>query len=37
MARVVVTSSADADVYAIQMDLAKAAGFHIAAKYTALF
>jgi len=37
MARVVVTSSADADVYAIQADLAKAAGIDIAAKYTALF
>jgi plasmid stabilization system protein ParE len=37
MAQVIVTSSADADVYAIQSDLAKAAGIHIAAKYTALF
>jgi plasmid stabilization system protein ParE len=37
MARVIVTSSADADVHAIQSDLAKAAGIRIAAKYTALF
>jgi plasmid stabilization system protein ParE len=37
MARVIVTSSADADLYAIQVDLAKAAGIDIAAKYTALF
>jgi toxin ParE1/3/4 len=37
MARVIVTSSADADVHAIQVDLAKAAGIHIAANYTALF
>jgi plasmid stabilization system protein ParE len=37
MARVVVTPSADADVHAIQIDLAKAAGLHTAAKYTTLF
>jgi len=35
MAQVIVTSSADADVYAIQSDLAKAAGIRIAKKYTA--
>jgi len=37
MARVIVTASADADVYAIQAHLAKAAGIRVAAKYTALF
>jgi toxin ParE1/3/4 len=37
MARVVVTSSADADIHAIQIDLAKLAGTRIAARYTALF
>jgi plasmid stabilization system protein ParE len=37
MARIVVTPSADADVHAIQIDLAKAAGLNTAAKYTAPF
>jgi toxin ParE1/3/4 len=36
MARVVVASSADADVYAIQTELTKAAGLPTVARYTAL-
>ena len=37
MARVIVASSADADIDAIQVDFAKTAGTRVAAKYTALF
>jgi toxin ParE1/3/4 len=37
MARVVVTLSADADIAAIQKDLAKSAGIGVATKYTAAF
>jgi toxin ParE1/3/4 len=37
MVRVIVTASADADIDAIQTDLAKAAGIRVAEKYTALF
>jgi toxin ParE1/3/4 len=37
MARVIVSSSADADIYAIQKDLAKAAGIPTAEKYSARF
>jgi plasmid stabilization system protein ParE len=37
MVRVIVTASADADLDAIQTDLAQAAGIRIAEKYTALF
>jgi toxin ParE1/3/4 len=37
MARVVVTPSAEADIYDVQMDLAKAAKIPTAEKYTDLF
>jgi toxin ParE1/3/4 len=36
MTHVVVTSSADADVHAIQIDLARATGIQVAERYTAL-
>lgn len=37
MARIIVTSCADADTAAIQKDLAKSAGLGVATKYTAAF